>query len=288
MLLYTDMRSATLHSLAHSGLRRFGKRLLISLLVLGLAYGGGVYLWRHQQTAVTPYQKLSVLRAGIDQTLVSGSRLSGFSDTNSIAGTNLSQEFAIFQTSVDDLKKQLLATPASQLTKEQGLAVQAIIDRQQRAITSYKTAYKALAQPLSYDPYTDLGSLNIDKDTSKLITRSRAAQKGLTSNTRGTVTASNEGLVAQAGQAPAEVATKPTQELLAENAGCFGSLADQVSAKQASASATRQRCLQAYPVLRAQIIRNILDLSFSQQYLQDTQRTALPLLKQLDVKLANK
>ncbi len=282
------MRSALTHTLFVSRARRFGLRLLVSLLALAIIYGGAVALYQHGRHRVSPSQKLAILRAGLDQTVLAGGHLSAFSDNNSIAGTTLSQEFNTYQVNVTNLQTKLSATPLNQLRSGQRRSAQAIIDLQNRAIASYKTAYKALAQPLSYDPYTDLGNLSISKDSSKLITRARAAQKGLTSNVSGTVAATSGSLAAQASQAPTNVATSQTQELFATSASCFGSLADQVMAKQDNASLTRQRCLQTYPALRAQIIHNILELSFSQQYFNDTQNAALPLLKQLDTKLGSK
>ena len=282
------MRSALTHILFVSPVRRFGLRLLVSLLALAIIYGGAVALYQHGRHRVSPSQKLAILRAGLDQTVLAGGHLAVFSDNNSIAGTTLSQEFNTYQVNVTNLQTKLSATPLNQLRSGQRRSAQAIIDLQNRAITSFKTAYKALAQPLSYDPYTDLGNLSISKDSSKLINRARAAQKGLTSNVSGTVAATSGSLAAQASQAPTNFATSQTQELLATSASCFGSLADQVMAKQDNASLTRQRCLQAYPALRAQIIHNILELSFSQQYFNDTQSAALPLLKQLDTKLGSK
>lgn len=278
------MRSALIRSLARSPLRSFATRLVLSFVVIGLLYGAGIALYQHQRHRVTPSQNLAILRADIDQTLLAGSRLASFSDTNSIAGSTLSQAFAVFQVAVQNLQKQLPATPTNQLTTAQRSTVQSIIDRQNRAITGYQTVYKTLAQPLSYDPYSDLGNLNITKDAAKLITRATAAQKGLTSNISGTVAPDSGGLVAQGSQAPTGVASSQTQQLLQKSADCFKKLADQVAAKQSAAGQTRQQCMQAYPALRAQIIQNILQLSFSQQYLDDTQNLALPLLKQIDAK----
>jgi hypothetical protein len=266
--------------------RQFGMRLLISLLVIGILYLGGVTLYRHQRYQTTPSQKLATLRAGLEQTVLSGSRLASFSDTNSVAGTTLSQAFATYQASVRSLTQQASAAPIKQLSDQQRNALQSIINTQQRATSSYKSVYQTLGQPLSYDPFTDLANLSIPKDSPKIITRARAAQKGLTSNLDGTVASSKDGLTAQAGQAPTTVANSQTQAALVSAATCFGALADQLQvAKQSDASQTRQRCLQSYPAVRAQIIHNILQLSFNQQYLNDTQNTALPLLKQLDAKL---
>lgn len=275
-------------ALARTKPGRFGVRLLVSAFVLGIAYTAVVGLYQYRRHAVTPTQKLALFRSSLDQTLLAGGRLAQFSDTNSVASTTLSQQFASFETTITALQNQLADTPADQLTIGQRRTAQAIIDRHSRAISSYKTAYQALAQPMSYDPYTDLGNLNLTKDAAKLSARAKAAQKGLASNVKGTVTDSGDGLVAQSGQAQTSIATASTQTLLTDSANCFGSLADKVSAKDASAGQIRQSCLQAYPALRAQIIDNILELSFSEQYLKESQSASLPLLKQLDAKIAQK
>lgn len=286
------MHSSLIDQLAHSSAlarpRRFAIRLIISLLVISSIYFGAVNLYDHQRHQFTPLQKLASLRAGLDQTVLSGGRLASFSETNSVAGTTLSQTFTTYQASVTRLQRQVSAVPMNQLTNRQRRDFQSIINTQQRASASYKSAYQTLGQPLSYDPYTDLANLSITKDSAKIITRARAAQKGLTSNLGGTVAPSKDGLTAQASQAPTTVASSQTQTALTSAASCFGRLADQLqAAKQADASQIRQRCLQTYPGVRAQIIHNILQLSFNQQYLNDTQNAALPLLKQLDAKLAH-
>ena len=292
MVYYEYMQSALVNTLLHSTrisrLRQFGIRLMVSLLLLSVAYGGGIALYQHQRHRVTPSQKLALLRSSVDQTLLAGSRLAGFSDTNSIAGSTINQEFTGFQASVTSLEKKLSDITASQLTNTQRHSVQSIIDQQDRAITSYKAAYQALAQPLAYDPYTDLANLNPSKESSKLSARARAAQKGLISHISTPAISSDGNLVAQAGQSSTNIVSGPTQDMLTKSATCFGALADEINAKQASVNQTRQRCLQSYPALRAQIIHNILDLSFSEQYLKDIHATALPLLQQLDAKASDK
>jgi hypothetical protein len=283
------MRSSLIHHLAQSPSlarpRRFAGRLLVSLLVVGIVYLGGVTIYRHQRHQVSPSQKLAALRSVLDQTVLSGTRLANFSDTDSVAGTTLSQEFTNYQATISSLEKQVSATPITELSNLQRHDLQAIINAQNRASTKYKSVYQTLGQPLSYDPYTDLANLRVDKDSAKIITRARAAHKGLTSNVGGLVAPSKDGLTAQASQAPTSVASTQTQKMLANTADCFGTLADQLQAgKKADASQTRQHCLQSYPAVRAQIIHNILELSFNPQYLYDMQKTALPLLNQLDTK----
>jgi hypothetical protein len=266
--------------------KQFGIRFLIVFAILGSLYGGFVAYQYHRRQP-TPSQKLAVLHDSLVQTVLTGSQLAAFKQSDPLTASTLSTQFSRFQAAVTSLDSSLNAVPTDRLNGADRAQIRQFIEKQQAVTAAYKLISTRTALPLSYDPESDLSRLNIVTDTQKIISRATAAQKGLTTAAKNTDTKATGssldggGLVAQAGQSAQTLISDASRQALTASADCFGRLATQLMTKLPTAGATRVSCVHDYPAVRAVLVRNILDDSFNKAYSQDLTKIT-PLLRRLN------
>ena len=265
----------------HQAIRSLCVRILVCAVVLGLPYAVIVGLRAHQH-APTANQRRAALNAAIDQTYLLADQLANFKDTGPLASDSLTLLYTQYKTAVANTAATLQHVPQSALTATKRSQVQQFLTKQDGIASSYSAASSLLLEPLQYDPAQDLGGLDVQKDGSKLAARALAAQKGLTAvaqSQRSVTSTGSSGLVAQANQANTPIITPTSKQALMHQADCLGLLAIHVTEQKLSlARDTRATCTTTYPALRAAVIQNILDASFSKQYLATTKTSAQTLL----------
>ena len=268
-------------------IKQAGFRFIICLLIIGVPYA--VYVGvSYRSRATTPLQKVAALRASLDQTYLAADQLTHFSDSSTVAASGLNQQYVTVQASLKSLSEHLDQTPAQVITPVQRTAVRSYGDAVGSALSTYKINYVLFAEPLGYDPVKDIGSLNLKTESTKALTRAKAAQKGLHADALRTLGASSSGLSAQSNQKNDTVLSTESQRRLESMSDCFGKLAAQLSAQAIPvAESIRASCIADYPALRSQMIQNLIDTTYRKDYFQSAQSSVPPLLKQLDTS-ANK
>ena len=263
-------------------IKHAGFRFIICLLIIGVPYAAVVGVM-HRKHAITPQQKVASLRASLDQTYLAADQLIHFSESSTVATSELNQQYGALQASSDSLSRRLNQTPSAVITPKQRTLIRSYSDAVNSALAAYKLNYALFAEPLSYDPVIDIGALNLKTETTKALTRAKAAQKGLHIDAQRTLGTASSGLTAQSDQKNASVLSPENQRRLENMSDCFGKLSAQLSAKTIPAAETvRATCISDYPALRAQLIQNLLDTTYRKDYFQSAQSSVLPILKQLD------
>jgi hypothetical protein len=271
--------------------QRFGVRFAICLLVLGTAYLAifGLKPTSHN-IPITASQKVAALRAGLDETYIVGNDLAGFKESDSVAANTLGSMFSQYQNAYTSLQTALSKAPG-EVTAVTRSSVRSILTRQKQAINTYQVAGKVLSQIITYEPSTDLGSLDANKNTADLTARATAAQQGLTHAANDTTPSANSGtgsLSVQSADSSNLIVSGATKKALLTEAGCFGQITTQLNAHQITqAVSTRSHCINAYPALRLQVAQNITQPAFGGVYQNYMGKTVPSLLETLN-KLARR
>jgi hypothetical protein len=264
-------------------LKRFGVRFAICLVVFGAGYVAifGLRHASHNQPN-TPAAKIVALRAALDQTLIDSGILAQYKQNDPASYASLSNLLSRFQSDVKALKTTLGRAPR-QVTPVIHKQINAVISSENQIVSSFNARYSVLALPITYDPQSDLGKLDISNDKSKLSQRASAAQAGL-KKAAGNTTSTNNSNTLNVGTvgSGSSLVTASTKQALLTAADCYGQLASQLSANQMSQAAeTRAACIKNYPSARQKAIRNVLEGSFSTSYESTLKQTITPLLAQL-------
>lgn len=263
--------------------KRFAIRLALCLIVFGGLYSLIVSL-AHSPHRLSSDQKVAALYSALDQVYISGQNLALFNETDSVAGVHLSQQFAQFQTSLSDLDQRLHTSPSGLVSAQMRQQIAAVLVQQQKAAVVFKATYQVVAQPLSYEPATDLGTVYLTSNQQLLQTRAQASQKGLmkASDNQATIASSSTtGLVAQNTQHAPPILPENTRLSLQHMSDCFGQIATQSAAHQMAVNATRARCIADYQSLRKTILQTLLAASFNDTYKGTAVSTIPPLLQKL-------
>lgn len=264
-------------------------RLIISLIVLGTMYGLIFGFSLHRRHPLLPSEKIVSLRSALDQTLIDSSTFANYRGTTAVSADELTGLNSKLNGDSARLQVALKQAPS---TVDHSLrsSVQTLINAQQAVNTTFAKASTVLIHPVAYDPESDLGSLDLNRNHDEAITRATAAQNGLKAAANNAVLLNNSQAdsinVQQAGQAPAAapmiVATGSKSALLAAS-NCFGQLASELKANQLpQAGQTRTSCIQNYPSTRQTVIQNLIHDSLPDSYQQQLRTTYPSLLKQLD------
>lgn len=271
-----------LELMTRTQIKHAGFRFIICFLIIGVPYTALVGVM-HRKHAITPQQKVAALRASLDQTYLAADQLLHFTESSTVATSELNQQYGALQASLSTLSKSLEAIPPPLITPVQRTSVHSYNDAVSSALADYKLHYILFAEPLSYDPATDVGALNLKTDTTTVLTRAKAAQKGLHADAQRTLSTSGSSLMAQTNQKDDNGLSPESRRLLETMSDCFGKLVAQLSSKTIPVGETiRASCIADYPALRAQMIQNLLDTTYRKDYFRIAQATVPPLLKQLD------
>lgn len=263
-------------------LQHFGVRFGISLLVLG-----GLYLLvfgfkpsSHNKPQKTDSQKVAAVRSALAQTFISSTELNGFRGADAIAYDLLMQSQSQAANTTTQLQAALNEA-SNKLDDVQKQKINSVIGRERGAEANFKAAIQPLAKALQYEP-TD--NLNKDLKDPELLTRAQAAYKGIgeAADSQAAHTSNNGGGLGVNTAGDVLISDESHNQLQAM-ADCFKNLSEQLQAKSYdAANATRQRCVKGYPALRQQLIKNVLDASYNQDYLAALKSNSKELLEQLD------
>lgn len=264
-------------------LRRFGLRFVISLVILGVAYGliFGFSVGSHNKPN-TPSAKRARLATALDQIGIDGSIVSNFQQNDATSYSVMEKLFSQEQTAVKQTRQALAAAP---VTSAQHQQAQAIIDSANQALTSYSQRYSILQQVIIYDPQADLGKLDFSTSSAQIEIRAAAAQKGIAKAANSTATAdsSSAGLNVDTTSGGTLLIPSTTKQALLSASQCFGELASQLQTNQAVVAAqTRANCVKSYTAARGQAIKTVIQGSFSDTVVSLLQSRITNLDKQLN------
>lgn len=263
--------------------KRFGLRFLISFIVLSTLYvtAFGVPRFTKHQPA-TLKQKFAALQAAINQSAITSATLANFQENSPVSYDTLGTLINELRNNSKDITKARLVL-GKHMPEPESNTVQTVTAKQSAAVKALDTRNALLSIVMAYDPATDLGSIDLSKDATKVATRAAAAQNGLQSviQTSGKQPAQDTLAVGGVDGAPA-LLTPELQTALQTEAACLGQLASQASAGQlGQAAATRTTCAAAYPELRHMALRATIDGAINTEYQQYLKNTVPPLLKRL-------
>lgn len=243
-------------------LKNFGIRLLVSFVVLGIAYLL-IFGWPGSHNKPTTSQRLAAVRTALDQTYIDSNSIASFNQDNSVAYATLSDMMGQFKAHTSELEAAVQAA-GDKLSPTERNEIQSIIGSQKQVAASFQSQYSVVAKVVSYDPSSDLGSLNIQSQRGQLQERAVAARQGLTS-------AAGNSTVASA-----------TQQHLRGQAECFGKLASLLTEDAVGASTTRTSCINSYPSVRLAAIQDAIQAAFTPSYQSYMKQRVPSLLSQLD------
>jgi hypothetical protein len=258
-------------------LRDFGIRLAISFVVLG-----GLYLlifgMPGHKKPLTNSQKIATVRSNLDQLIIVSHEIATYSGSDTLAST----DFASFQYQLkiasDGLQKSISTAPAT-VTPAMKTDILAIGYRVDEAQKQFYDHLSILKKVLAYDPSTDLGSLDISRDSAKVSLRAEAAANGLSAALNGPLkgaTNQNSG-VSTIAPLSGDLSTRLTEEIDCMNATSrLIKTSDTTHAREA-----RRTCITKYPALRKAAIADVIS-SFQGTFDANLKSNAAPLLRRLD------
>ena len=264
-------------------LKQFGVRLVICLVLLGGLYLAtfGLPGTSHNKPQ-TAKQKVTALRAALNQSYLASSSLAGFNENDPLSYYSLGSLGGQLKTNAELMQKRLSTAPR-EVKPEIKQRITGVVERQQKIAADFATSYDILSRVIAYDPGQDLGKLDINKDLEKLSQRAAAAENGLKKTaTNSTPVSSSSGLSVQENKGTPLVVHPVTKEALLKQADCLGRLARQLDAKQTGAAQTRSSCTNDYSSARKLAITNVIQNSFPDSQKQYMDKTVPNLLKQLD------
>lgn len=235
---------------------------MISLAILGAAYIL-IFGFPGSHNKPTGSQRLAAVRTALDQTYIDSSSITLFHQDNAVAYATIADTLSQFKTHTTELEKASQAA-GNKLTPLERSEIQKIIDSQKQVASSFQNQYSIVAKVVSYDPSSDLGSLDIQTKHVQLRQRATAASQGL-------INAADNNMIAA-----------PTQQLLRSQADCFDKLASLSSANYTDAITTLTDCVNRYPQVRLAAIQDAIQAAFTPSYRSYIKQYIPPLLNQLD------